>query len=600
MKSVDAETTGHSAAASREPEHCCHDRHRETVVSEPKMVSWNSDVNADANSLDAELRDVAVAEDLFLRRGMDPAVGLSDQEATARRAPSESRAPRRPVWAFAARQARDPMVLLLVVAAAVALSLGEQIDAVAILVIVLLNACFGAVQEFRADRALAALAEVEPARARVRRSGRVREVEASEVVVGDVVLIEAGDRLPADLRWLVTIDLRTDESLLSGESEPVEKDAAAAVAPERLAVDRAELGFAGSMAVRGRGEGVAFAVADATQTGRVRGLLRSSEAGETPLRRQLRRLGRRLSILVVVLAVVLFVLGTLRGEPPGTMLLVALSLAVAALPEALPAVVTAALALGSRRMVKRKALVRRLEAAEALGSVSVIASDKTGTLTTNRMALRSVWMAGDADWTEAEPQAVFDRAPDLVRALASNNDCERDEERWIGDPTEVALAEFAAQAGFDRSDVLGRIAEIPFDSVRKRMTTVHAEGEQRAWIVMKGSAETVIDACASGAERDVLMDAAAVGARSGHRVLGVAHRRVPLIEIPADGDLDRVERLEGDLEFLGFVGLIDPPRKGAKEAVAACRRAGQSAALADGRAVSPAVTAARQRRPAGG
>lgn len=526
---------------------------------------------------DPALRDAPDLGVLLSERNFEPALGLTNPSAQSRRVSVSLVGEVAPVWTFVWKQARDPMVVILLVAALIALALGERIDALAILVIVGLNACFGAVQEFRADRALAALAAIEPSRARVRRDGRLQEIDASDVVVGDIVLVEAGDRLPADLRWWDTVGLSTDESLLSGESLPVEKRAAAAASTNGLTVDRVELGFAGSLAVRGRGEGVAYAVGEKTETGRVRGLLRAGAAGETPLRQQLRRLGRRLSWFVVGLAISLFGLGVLRGEEPSTMLLVALSLAVAALPEALPAVVTAALALGSRRMAGRNALVRRLEAAEALGSVSVIASDKTGTLTTNRMDLRRLWPAESADegWIDADPATARQAFPDLVRALAANHDCRRAEGHWVGDPTEVALAEFAAGAGVAEGDVPERISEVPFDSSRQRMTTVHAEGADGAWIVMKGSAEAVLSSCTLEPEhRERLLEAAAQGAASGHRVLGLAQRRVARSTLPSADDSRWVSIVEKDLHFLGFVGLMDPPRAGAREAVAACHRAG--------------------------
>ena len=520
------------------------------------------------------LRDTPDLAAALATLGLDPGVGLEASDARDRwQAPPKTRGTAS-LWVLAARQAADPMVVILVAAAVVALLLGEVVDAGAIFVIVFLNGCFGAFQEFRADRALEKLREVVPASARVRRGGETLEVGADEVVEGDVVLVSAGDRIPADLRWLETSELHADESLLSGESLPVAKQAGERVDAELPLADRQDLGFAGTLVTRGRGEGVAFAVGDDTAAGSIAKLLQSGTAGATPLHLSLARLGRALAAAVILIAVLVFALGVLRGEPVSLMILVAVSLAVAALPEALPAVVTAALALGSQRMVRGHALVRRLAAAEALGSVSVIAADKTGTLTLNQMTVDRVWLG--EEWAHADAQRVARARPQLLEAMLLNNDSQRADRDWLGDPTETALARFAEAGGVERESLPARVVELPFDSERKRMTTVH-ETDDGLLVVMKGSPEVVVTSIASdAATRATILQAAESAASDGYRLLALASKLAPRETLSAidpddEGSFDEVE---SGLELLALVALMDPPRPGVAEAIQACRDAG--------------------------
>ena len=415
------------------------------------------------------------------RLEVDPARGLSQDEVTRRRARhGENRlagdAGIHPL-VLLGRQFTDLMVVVLLVAAAVAGLIGEAMDAIAIMVIVALNAIIGFIQEYRAERALAALQAMSAPQVQVLRAGQNERIPEAAVVPGDIVLLEAGNVVPADLRVLETADLTVDEAALTGESVPGVKDAEARLAPDTPLGERATMVHKGTHVTSGRARCVAVATGAATELGRIAGLMRGRERPTTPLQRRLARFGRRLFGAVLVICAVIFVAGLLRGESPLLMLLTAVSLAVAAIPEALPAVVTIGLALGAKRMAGRNALVRRLPAVETLGSVTVICCDKTGTLTQNAMrAERFLTPAGQA----GELSAAGDASEvwrTLGRAIALNNDARADHGGKIqGDPTEVALLEAAQGAGFARAELeqhWARIADIAFDARRRRMTTLH-------------------------------------------------------------------------------------------------------------------------------
>jgi Ca2+-transporting ATPase len=516
------------------------------------------------------------------RLGVDPAAGLSASEAERRAAlhgPNEiPSGGRRGPWRLLARQFTDFTILLLFAAAIVAGLVGEPVDSAAILAIVLLNGAIGFVQELRAERAILALRALAAPAASVRRDGRVATVRAAALVPGDVVLLEAGGIVPADLRLAEAARLEIDESALSGESIPAEKtsepcaDAALAVA------DRRSQAWKGTVVTVGRGIGVVVATGAGTELGKIAALLAEAAAPPTPLQRRLTRVGRRLALVAVALCAVVFALGWLRGEPPLLMFLTAVSLAVAAIPEALPAVVTVSLALGARALARRNALVRRLPAVEALGSVTFICADKTGTLTRNRMQLESLFAAGALRRAEQAPRGGVP-FEELYQALALDNDAARDGGNGGGDPTELALARAAEAAGYPSAELnrsYPRLAELPFDSERRCMTTLHAFPEGvRAFT--KGAPEAVIGRCTrvleeAGAipiDRESLQREADRMAAEGLRVLAVASRRWPALP----GDL-AAEAIEADLCLLGLVGLLDPPREAARSAVELCRSAG--------------------------
>ena len=482
---------------------------------------------------------------------------------------------RRPPWRILVTQFADPMVLVLLGAAVLAGVIGEALDALAIVAILLLNAGLGFVQEVRAERAVAALRALAAPRARVRRDGALVEVDAATLVPGDVVRLEAGDVVPADLRLAESVQLRIAEAALTGESMPAEKEVTVVPAATPLG-DRANMAYKGTVVASGRGLGVVVATGVTTELGRISTLLHDVEPMRTPLQRRLAQFTQRVAVAVVVICAVLFGMGLLRGEAAGLMFLTALSLAVAAIPEALPAVVTVALALGARRAAARQALIRRLPAVETLGSVTYICSDKTGTLTENRMRVVTIRPLADLEGGSgtAEPPV------ELLQALALCNDVERGpEDGLVGEAMEVALREAATAAGVEKAQLarqLPRVGELPFESERERMTTLHGRGTG-VIAFCKGSPERIAERCASGwsTSGTVAFDAAAVSAAAarmaarGMRVLAFAMR-----EFAAMPNVLAVAEVERDLVFLGLVGLLDPPRPEARAAVEECRRAG--------------------------
>jgi P-type Ca2+ transporter type 2C len=507
--------------------------------------------------------------------------GLASAEA-ARRLASYGpnlleRARRRGPLRILLAQFADVMVLVLIGAAIVASLLGEPADVIAIVVIVVLNAIFGFVQEFRAERAMEALHAMAAPTARVRRDGITVSIAARDLVPGDIVLLEAGNVVPADVRLVEVARLEVDESALTGESLPVAKSTAAIVTAELPVADRQNLAFKGTTVAYGRGTGLVVATGMRTELGRIARLLALEDEASTPLQQRLGRLGRRLAVAVLALCALIFTVGLLRGEPPVLMVMTALSLAVAAVPEALPAVVTISLALGARRMARQLALVRRLPAVETLGSVTFICSDKTGTLTQNRMRVTAVRVGGFE--MPLDPRSGDRGATrQLAEALALSNDVTVDAHGALsGDPTEVALCEAAAAAGLDNLQLARdypRIAEVPFSSARSRMTTVHRR-EAGVVAYTKGAPERVLSGCTTW-WRDsrvepldlehVLADARSMAA-AGLRVLAFASRE--LTSIPTD-----VSAVEEQQTLLGLVGLLDPPREEARQAVATCQAAG--------------------------
>lgn len=476
------------------------------------------------------------------------------------------------------RQFSDFMILVLIAAAALSAVIGDAQDTVAIGVIILLNAVIGFVQEMRAERALLALRRMAAARATVLRDGARIAIEAADLVPGDVVLLEAGNLVPADLRVYESVQLRADESALTGESAAVAKTVEAIDDPETVVADRTNIAFRGTSIVHGRGLGVVVATGMATEIGRVAALLESDRDRRTPLQRRLEIFGHRVAIIVVALCVIIFAAGIMRGEPLGLMGLTAVSLAVAAIPEALPAVVTILLALGARRMAQERALVRRLPAVETLGSVTHICADKTGTLTLNRMVMEAAYAGGElcSDWPRL---ATTEPWRELLHACVLNNDAQAGTE-VVGDPTEVALLEAAARAGISKSaldECLPRVSEIPFSAERKRMTTFQVVEAGNFIAYTKGAPEAVLPRCetalgAVGVEsfpaQQVMQEAAAL-AGCGLRVLAVASRYWARLPDAMDGEI-----VEQQLCFLGLVGLLDPPRPEALDAVTQCQAAG--------------------------
>ncbi|HWT10617.1 MAG TPA: HAD-IC family P-type ATPase [Roseomonas sp.] len=515
--------------------------------------------------------------------------GLAQAEAAerlARHGPNELPAPPRPgLAARFLRQFDDLLIRVLLFAAVLTASLGEWADTVVILAVVLINAGVGLLQEGRAERALEAIGGLISPHAAVLRDGARRRIPASGLVPGDVVLLEAGDRVPADLRLVSTAALRIEEAALTGESVPAGKSADSVAAAAPLA-ERGCMAFLGTLVVAGQGLGVVVATGPGTEIGRLGAMLAGLGTAETPLLRQMRRLARLLTALVLGLAAIVFAVAVLlHGMPLAEAVLVVVSLAVSAIPEGLPAVLSVTLALGVRRMAARNAIIRQLPAVETLGAVGVICTDKTGTLTMNEMAVRhAAWPGGEgrASGEGYAPQgalAVNGAAPPARLAevaMLCNDAALREGPRgWVveGDPMEGALLAFAARAGAD-DDALEamqpRIGTLPFDAAHRMMVTLHAVGPG-ALLAVKGAPEAVLPRCVAQAD-GAPFDAASWAARAeamaagGERVLALAMREDA--RVPARLDLP-----EG-LVFLGLLGLADPPRPEARAAVAACRAAG--------------------------
>jgi Ca2+-transporting ATPase len=533
------------------------------------------------------------AGDVVAALASDPDRGLDPDQASARlrdHGPNELRArARKPAWRLFAEQFTNAMIVVLIGAAVITAIIGDLKDTIVIGAIVVLNGVVGFIQEYRAERAMEALTRMTSPSAKVVRGGRIATVPAADVVPGDLVRLDAGDIVTADLRLLETQALRINEAALTGESEPAGKTAAAlrTVVAGQLA-DQRNMAFSGTAVTYGRGLGVAVATGMGTALGRVADLLQEHAGGLTPLQRRLSSLGKRLAVAALIVCVLVFAFGLARGEPADIMFLTAVSLAVAAIPEGLPAVVTIALALGARRMARRRALVRKLPAVETLGSVTVVCSDKTGTLTENRMLVERAWTpAGEYTITgegyapdgAIDPDPVGDAGFDrLARVAAACNDAAlhapaRPGAPWTitGDPTEAALLAFAAKRGVDPRELVAacpRIEELTFDSERRRMATLHAL-DQDVWVAVKGALESIGPLLGPGQE-DLLRATGSVAdryAEDGYRVLALAERSVA--DVPA-----RLDDAEHGLRLLGIVGMADPPRHESAPAIAASRGAG--------------------------
>jgi len=507
-------------------------------------------------------------------------------------------------WRLFFSEFADFMVLVLLGAVIISGALGEWVDAVTILAIVLLNTVLGFIQEYRAERSLQALKELSAPQARVIRTGRMETVPAAQVVPGDLLVLEPGDRVPADLRLVEAEGLEVDESPLTGESLPVPKNTAVITGTEPVLGERKNMVQAGTTVTRGRAKGLVVATGMNTELGKIAGLLESSSGGPTPLQRRLDQMGKVLVFFCLVICVSLGLLGFWRGESFRNMFLSAVSLAVAAIPEGLPAIVTISLALGVQRMIKRQVVIRRLPAVETLGCASVICSDKTGTLTRNQMMVTAVYIGGEEIsvsgsgfmpqgnffWRQKgiQPLADEDGYPDregLLRLLRTGLVCnnallEGDEAggNWHvkGDPTEGALLTLAVKAGLSGKSG-SRLQEIPFTPERKRMSVVWQEKEERI-LYTKGAADVILqlsdrirwngkDVPLQRMYRRAVTKAMENMAARALRVLALACR--PLPERSPVGEED-----EKNLVFLGLVGMIDPPRPEVKQAVETCRQAG--------------------------
>ena len=538
------------------------------------------------------------ADEVTLKLETDPGEGLSREEAQRRLeayGPNElSAAGSVSPWSVLLTQFKNVLIIILLIATAISASLGHETEAIVITVIVLFAVILGFVQEYRAERSMEALREMAAPEAHVIRDGREGRIPAREVVPGDLVLLNAGNRVPADIRLVEAVNLRMEESVLTGESVPTAKETEPSDAPDLEPADRRNMVYAGTTVAYGRGRGIVTATAMETEFGRIARMVSTVEVRRTPLQENLDRLGRILAWAAGGIVAIIVVLGLARGQPPVEMLLFGIALAVAAVPEALPAVVTISLAIGVRRMVRRNVLIRRLPAVETLGSTSVVFTDKTGTLTRDEMTVRAVHAAGKTwkiigegydpegafliDGEEAVPSETLAA---LLRgaALASDARLEKDAQgRWElkGDPTEGALVVAAAKAGMDKEaldEAFPRVDEVPFSSESKRMTTLH-ETPQGTVAFAKGAPEVILGSCTGmdkGGERVDLDDEAREDLLRRAREMAEDALRVLAIAYKPGADRENAEQ---EMTFLGLVGMIDPPRSEAADAVRICRAAG--------------------------
>ncbi|MDP2984604.1 MAG: cation-translocating P-type ATPase [Candidatus Latescibacter sp.] len=525
--------------------------------------------------------------------------GLTSAEATRRLAehgPNELQAAHRiSPWTLLFEQFKNVLIVILLVATALSAFLGHGIEAIAIAVIVLFAVLLGFVQEYRADRAIEALRQMAAPTATTLRDGEEVELPARELVPGDVVLLRAGDKIPADVRLIEAVNLQIEEAALTGESVPVEKRIAPLNNHELALGDRKNMAYAGTVATYGRGRAMVVSTGMNTEFGKIAQMLQTVETGKTPLQVNLDKLGHTLARAAFVVVAIIVALGLFRGQPFIEMFIFGIALAVAVVPEALPAVVTISLAIGVQRMVKRHALMRRLSAVETLGSTSVICSDKTGTLTKDEMTARKIFVAGqmiEVSGAGYEPHGQFsheghavepsDPLKLLLRAAALASDAHivhnELEDRWHvkGDPTEGALVVAAGKAGMTKAGLesqFPRVNEIPFTSETKRMTTLHT-GPEGAIAYSKGAPEIILDSCArqlaadgeialDSESREMILETARQMASEALRVLAVASKPGATLE-----------NAEHEMTFLGLVGMIDPPRPEAKAAIQTCEQAG--------------------------
>lgn len=524
------------------------------------------------------------AEEVLQALSADASKGLTERQISERRTEyGENRLREKKKKSNFQRfidQFKDVMILILILAAAVSFAIAcmegepkEFFEPVLILVIVVVNAIMGMMQESKAEKALDALKNLSAPHAKVLRGGTETVIEAAQLVPGDIIRLEAGDFIPADARLLHSVSLKIEESALTGESVPAEKDADTVIGENAALGDRSNMVFSGCSVTYGTASAVVTAIGMDTEMGKIANLLDSEDDVQTPLQQKLASLGKYLGFLALAACAIIFIVGILNGIPALEIFMTAVSLAVSAIPEGLPAIVTIVLSIGVQRMVKKNAIIRRLPAVETLGSASIICSDKTGTLTQNRMTL----VKGYLDGMDA-PEDIGSRNSEPIKKLLmygtlccdSSVVFNTEGEQHIGDPTETAIIAAAHKNGMEKNDLTGqypRLAEIPFDSDRKLMTTVNRI-DGRNIVIVKGAFDMLTCRCISG-NLEKAKDMNYEMSNSALRVLALAYKEID--ELP---DNPEPEVLENNLIFMGLVGMIDPPRPEAAEAVAVCRKAG--------------------------
>ncbi len=460
------------------------------------------------------------------------------------------------------------MIIILIVVAIISGFIGDITDTIIIIAIIIINAIIGFVQEYRAEKAMEALKKIIPSYSKVIRNGHTVEIPTVDLVPGDLVLLEAGNRIPADVRFIETHQLKVDESMLTGESHHVEKTTTVLPKGEYALGDRINLGFKGTFITNGRGTAYVTSTGKETELGQIAEMIQIQET-LTPLQIRLEAFGKRLSVVILLICTILFIIGWLRGENPITMLLTSISLAVAAIPEAMPALITIALAFGAKKLVKSNTLIRKLPAVETLGSVTYICTDKTGTLTQNKMTVKEI-----IEIPNTTLKTHIHLQDPLLYSMALNNDVSQKKKgKWLGDATEIALVEYASNHHIEKNELektLPRVAEFPFDASRKCMTTLHQTGKN-ILVITKGAVDELLDKLIENQKKDrlALESKADELAKKGYRVLGFAIK-----EIENFSKDTKMENIESNLTLIGLVGIIDPPREEALQAITECKEAG--------------------------
>ncbi|WP_338851248.1 calcium-transporting P-type ATPase, PMR1-type [Clostridium perfringens] len=477
-------------------------------------------------------------------------------------------------------QLKDVMIYILIIAAIISAFLGEISDALIILLVIIINAVIGVIQESKAEKALDALKELSTPKALVKRDGSLKEILSEDIVPGDIVIIDAGRYIPGDLRLIDTANLKIEESAFTGESVPSEKDASFLPDKEIPIGDQNNMAFMSTLATYGRGVGVVVGTGMNTEIGKIAKMIEQEENDETPLQKKLSELGKILGFLAVGICILIFIISFFQGRDLLEMFLTSISLAVAAIPEGLPAIVAIVLALGVQRMVKKNAIIRKLPAVETLGSVSIICSDKTGTLTQNKMTVTTVY-TNDSYIKESEFNLNDNESKLLVDCMVLCNDATYSEKSQTGDPTEIALLESPFKLNILKEKLekeFKRIDEIPFDSDRKLMTTVNLVDEKKARVFTKGALDSILSICNKISVNGKLLDFTKeykakvlensnIMSDKALRVLAFAYKDISKENIVLDS-------LEKDLVFIGMVGMIDPPRLEVKDSIKLCKSAG--------------------------